>query len=770
MQTETKKNNENLIEFQATFIKYIFNSDNFQVCAMSVDSNKYPNIKINQYGNISITGDLPELIPNVAYSIKAKLEQGKYDSYKVVAISSNTPQTKESVMNFLSEILTINQAEVLFQYYPDIIDRVKNHNLDDIDLSKLKGIKDKTFKKIVEKIEQNYCLMDLIGEFKGYLTLSMIKKIYNKYNSIDLLKKKIKQNPYKCLCDLAGVGFKTADKILLSLEKLSKDNINQGQAPIIDFEFNLITSENRCLASIKSVLQKNEENGNTTMILADLRTECLKLTPECIEHFGKAMQDNDIYYDKEKMIACLQSTYNTELYIAQTIAEQLKVKQQIDYDLSEFKIIDNCELSDEQIQSLQNLLENKVSILNGAAGVGKSFTTQALIKMLDKYHQSYLLLAPTGKASKVIAEYTHRPASTIHRGLGYSPQEGWGYNKTHKLPYDVIIVDEFSMVDIFLMKHLLEAIDFTTTKLLLIGDNCQLPSVSCGNLLHDFMMCKLIPTTTLTKVFRYGEGGLMTVATDTRNCKQYLDKNMSHKTTCFGNNKDYIFTDMVNENIPDYIVTLYQKILSKDYHIKDIQVLVAQKKGNCGVINLNNEIQKAVNRNCHTTQGIKYGDVTYYKDDIVIQIQNNYKAKIDKQYWTVNEKDNYDRNGEEPTAFIANGETGVVKYVCSTYMVIDFDGVYIRYEKGELSNINLGYVITIHKSQGSSSKIVILATPSSHFYMLNSNLIYVGQTRTKERCFHIGSYSSINKSIKKKANFERHTLMQSLIKQCYVQN
>lgn len=328
---------------------------------------------------------------------------------------------------------------------------------------------------------------------------------------------------------------------------------------------------------------------------------------------------------------------------------------------------------------------------------------------------------------------------------------------------DIVIIDEFSMVDIQLFKRVIDAVDFNTTKLLLIGDNAQLPSVSCGNLLHDFMETKLIPTTTLTKVFRYGEGGLMKVATDVRFCEPYLTSSMKSKMTTFGDNKDYTFVDLPSEVIPQNVVGLYKKLLEKGYSIDDIQVLTAKNVGNCGTVVLNNMIQKVANPNYGSEVFMKVGDTTYFEGDLVIQKVNNYKAELDLQHLSEWEKDMYSASEDVPTAFIANGETGIVREIYKSYCIIEFDGVFVKYYRADMQMISLGYSITIHKSQGSSIKIVILCTPQSHIYMLNSNLLYVGLTRMKEGCYHLGALNSINQAVKKKANLTRHTHMQELL-------
>lgn len=751
-------------KFSGKVVRCTYDTPDFRIFALDVDSKKYPDIKKNKYNNVTILGELHELTVGVTYEISAVEQLGKYGmSYKVLNIKRDVPTTEEDMYLFLSEILTPNQAKVLYENYPDIVQRVKENRLDDIDFNKLKGIKEYTFGVIKRKIIENFCLADLVVEFQGFLNLSMIKKIYAKYTSIEKLKEKLAQDPYKCLCGLAGVGFKTADGILLDMEKASKANIEKGKKPIIEFKSDLRTSPERCLSCLLYMLEENENNGHTKMNLADLRAEMMKLVPACANHFVTAVKADEIHYNKDTMDVALSRTYNLEHKIAQTILYVLHTKKdEWDCDIEKYRIVNGSTLSDEQMGAVANVCKYPISILNGAGGTGKSFSTQAVINMLKDHHKTFRLFSPTGKAAKVLADYTKENATTIHRGLGYTPM-GWGYNQEHKIMCDIVIIDEFSMVDIQLFKRVIDAVDFNTTKLLLIGDNAQLPSVSCGNLLHDFMETKLIPTTTLTKVFRYGEGGLMKVATDVRFCEPYLTSSMKSKMTTFGDNKDYTFVDLPSEVIPQNVVGLYKKLLEKGYSIDDIQVLTAKNVGDCGTVVLNNMIQKVANPNYGSEVFMKVGDTTYFEGDLVIQKVNNYKAELDLQHLSEWEKDMYSASEDVPTAFIANGETGIVREIYKSYCIIEFDGVFVKYYRADMQMISLGYSITIHKSQGSSIKIVILCTPQSHIYMLNSNLLYVGLTRMKEGCYHLGALNSINQAVKKKANLTRHTHMQELL-------
>ncbi len=738
-------------KFKGVIIKCTYNTPDYKIYAVDVSKKDYPDIKQNKYGNVGIVGELSDLTLGVEYEITAEEQVNKYGtSYKVINIKRDMPTTAEGTYLFLSEILTENQAKVLVENYPNIIQKVKDNDLDDIDLSRLKGIGEKTFEIIKDKIITNFALMDLVIEFKNVLSMSIIKKIYDEYSSIDKLKEKLRSQPYTTLTRISRIGFKTADSIILQLQKEN----------IIDFEYDIKTSPDRCLSCILYILEENENEGHTNMNLANLRQQCLKLVPMCANHFVDVIKDDNIYYNKEDMTVALRKTYETEKYIADTILANIHNTNNVwNYDIQKYRAVGEFELSDEQLQILEVVCKNNIAILNGFAGSGKTASTQGLIKMLKDNDKSFTLLSPTGRAAKVLHENTNEPASTIHRGLGYIPPNNWTYNSEQKLFCDIVIVDEFSMVDIWLFKRLLDAIDFKYTKLLIIGDNAQLPSVSCGNLLHDFMEANIIPTVTLNKIFRYSSGGLMRVATDTRCCKEYLTKDMKAKATTFGDNQDYMFIDLASELIPKNVVALYKKLLDNGSSIEDIQVLTAKNVGDCGSVVLNNMIQRVANRNYGSEVNMKVGDTTYYEGDLILQTVNNYNAELAK------DENDMDWFEDEPeTAFVANGETAIVEEIYNTYIIANFNGIRVKYYRNDMNMVKLGYCISIHKSQGGGFKKVILCTPQSHIFMLNSNLLYVGLTRMKEKLYHLGSLQSVNQAVKKKANLVRHTFMQKLLK------
>ena len=745
--------NDKVLKFRGKIIRKVYANEDYRVYGVEIDKASYPELKLNRYGNITIVGDIGDLTFNVDYNITAKEENTKNGiSYRVLNITRKKPTTIEDSFTFLSEVITEKQAKTLLDVYPNIIQKVINNDLDDIDFNKTNGIKEKTFEKIKNKIIDNICLAELVTEFKGYLSLSIIRKIYNKYPSVQSLKSKLKSNPYKCLCGLGGVGFKTADSILLEIEKVSNNNINNGKDPIIVFDKSLIESEERCLACVLYLLEENESNGHTKMNLADLRKEVLKTTPECLDKFVHCIKDDSIYYDKKTMDVALAKTYNLEKYIAKQIKYGLSVNRKWDIDYTKYTESGGNKLTDEQESVLKYLCDNNVIILNGSAGSGKSATTSSIINMLSDNNKTVTIFAPTGRASKISKSYTGLNAKTIHRGLGFMPPNSWTYNLNNKLNYDVIIIDEFSMCGLDLFGRLIDAIDFNKTKLLLVGDAAQLPSVSAGNLMRDFINSKKIPMVTLTKIFRYNSSGIINVATDIRMGKQYLPKTKDNMININGN-KDYTFIKSSNENTLKSVVALYKKLLNNGCKVEDIQVLSSYNKGDYGTVNINNKLQRIANKNYGSENNIKVGETTYYVDDIIIQKSNNYKAIV-----------NNDAFSDDITTFISNGECGKIIDINNDVAVIDFDGTEILYTKSDLINVRLGYSISIHSSQGGSIKIPILVTPKSHTFMLNSNLLYVGITRATQQVYHIGDIFTVNNACLKREDFNRNTFMEDFLK------
>ena len=736
--------------FTGTIIREIYMSDNWKIYAVNVDKEQYPLIKHTKYGDCSVCGDIHSLTPGEEYNFTCIEQSTKYGySYKILNITKDKPKNESDVYTFLQEFLTFNQASELYREYPTIIDMVLNG--EKVDLSKLHGIGEKTFNNIKSKIIDNYKLFDIVAEYGGILTLSMIKKLYNEFSSVEKLRTALQNKPYSSLTKISGIGFKTADALLLQLESEGK----------IKFSFDLKTSKERCLACIMYFLEDNEiSNGNTKMSLLDLRKHVMTLTPACSHYFIDCIKENNdkIYINTDTADIALRHTYKTEEDIAYIIKDALKKNYKWFIDWKSYKDKGEYVLSDEQLKALELICNNQIAILCGFAGSGKTATTNTLIQMLMDNNKTFMLLSPTGRAAKVLSSYTKMPASTIHRGYGYRPGEGWGYNSENKVPHDIVIVDESSMCDVFLFWRLLDGINFSRTKLFIIGDAAQLCSVGPGNVLNDLINSKIIPSVFLTKIFRYNEGGLMQAATDTRNCKVYL-KQASNIPVMLGKNKDYIFWNCDKEQMITNLSKLYSQLLEQGYNPSDIMILDAQNKGPYGTVAINNIIQKIANKNYGSKNCLNIGDTTFYEGDLVMQTVNNYKSPV---YLEDSEYDFF--NEEEKFTLIANGETGVIKEINKYYVIIDFDGTLIQYSNGDMKDIMLSYSCSTHRSQGGSARIIIFLSCSSHTFMLNSNLLYVGLTRTKERCFHLGNLGTVNRAIKIKENLKRKTFLEDLLK------
>ena len=761
---------EEMIEFSCRASRKVFSGDNYKVYGVEVDELLYPQVEINQYGNATITGNFHELGIGIQYYVKAIPEETRYGtSYKVQNIKRDKPTSLEATQEFLMEILVESQAKEILRVYPNIVDKVINNDLDDIDLRKLHNIGEYRFNLIKEKIIDNFALVDLVDKFQGTLTLPMIKALYTKYPSVEKIMIELKKDPYNCLCAINRVGFKTADSLLAEIERVSNENIKNGKEPIIDFGYDLKTSKQRCKACIMYLLEENETNGNTYMDIKELKSQSDKLAPACKDHFADVIKDDiDIKFDKDIMGVSLSKTYEMELYVAKRIKEAMLLlaneittkaknkdyKSSIMWDIDYSNYISKFNLTEEQGKALEYMCKYNLFVLNGFGGSGKSYTSSAVIQMLIENGKKVTLLAPTGRASKILSEYAKYPASTVHRGLAYMPPN-WGYNEENKLITDVVIVDETSMLDINLTEKIFKAIDLSRTKIMFIGDSAQLPSVGCGNVLHDIITSKLVPVATLTKIFRYGVGGVLTVATKIRNQERFITDDK--KPTVIGEDKGYMFFPTEQQFILKKVKQMYQKLIDMGNKPENIMVLSAYNKGEFGTMALNSLTQPIANKNYGSNTEFTTGETTYYLGDLVMQTVNNYKAII---YNT--------SHADCPMqTFIPNGEIGMVVEIIKNkgqeYIVIQFDNDRVIYTKADVNMLKLAYSIGIHKSQGGSADIVMLVSPKAHTYMLNSNLLYVGVTRAKKACYHFGEINTINLALTKKENYNRKTMLKSFI-------
>ena len=741
-----------IVEFIGRVIRQTYSSENYKMYAVDVDRDKYPDIKFTVYGNAIIGGNLHSLTCDAEYYIKAEEKNGaKGYKYEVQNIRKTDLKNENDVYIFLQEILTFNQASELYKNYPNIVDLVVSGRSNEVDLNKLHGIKQYTFNIIKDKIIENYALFDLIAEFKGVMTISMMKRLYDKYPSIEKIRIEMRNHPYKCLCGLSRVGFKTADVLLLEMEK-------QG---VVKFAYDLRSSKERCYACMLYFLEENQtNNGNTKMNLLDLRKQVDKLTPACVHNFVDCIKENekDIYYNIETMDIALRKTYELEKFVANELVRRL-INNKWYFNVNKYRNVDGIDLSDEQMGLLKSVCENNITVLTAPAGAGKSFSTKALINMMKDNDKTFLLASPTGKAAKRLSEYTGEIARTIHRTLCF--QNGvFTKNEEDQLDADLVLLDEVGMTDIWLFAQLLKAIP-DRTKIVLVGDKYQLNSIGCGALLRDLISTDFIPQVNFTKIFRMGKGGVLTACTYVRENHKFITEN---KLTQLGEDKSYTFIPIDPDHMNNKIVELYKELLKK-YSSKDITVISSYNVGKNGCLILNQLLHPIANPNANeNNEYVKVKqdklDVCYYVGDSVISNVNNYQARIYLGDMITDE-----------TCFVTNGSQGYVTKVfstgCQKGLVINFDGVEVYYSYGDLSMIKHGFAVSVHKMQGSQNKIIIFCCPSSHVYFLSNNMLYTAISRAEKYVFHFSDEHTINVAMKKSDSEKRQTMLGNLLRKIY---
>lgn len=710
----------------------------------------YPNdscldkVILSDYGNITIKGELPSMVEGKEYELEVEFEKkGKYESYVVKRFLNNPMDMNENEsFNFLSELTGDKLAENILKTYPNFVKMIIKGKENEVDTSRVYGLGETTLKRIVEKINNNIMFFNIINEYKEYeLTLNQIQKIYDAFNSFDLLKEKMDENPYQCLVSIGGIGFKTADLKILNKNK------------------SLANSKYRMTECIIYILEQNEEKGNTWIKTNELYSECSKTTPQCMKEFKGVLEHNDrIHFDKEGKKIAKKQTYLCEKEIAEKLLEIANEPRVYDINYSEYKLVEEFKLTKDQQLSLEYACKYNLFILAGFAGGGKTFSTNALLNMLDDNKYSYVLFAPTGKASKNFYQNTNRPASTIHRGLAFNPSEGFTFNENNKLPYDYIIIDEATMIDVFLMRSLLRAIDRKRSKLIFICDPAQIPSVGCGNCMQDIINCGIFPIIFLDKVFRYKDGGLAKIATETRNGKEFLIGDGVQK---FGD--DFIFVPTSKDTLTEKILTAYKKMQEKGGTVDDIIIISAYNVGEHGTYKINSLIQDLINPsngNMELSYVRQKFEIKFRVNDRVMQIVNNYQAPLFEHEDQVKK--------EESLTEIFNGDDGKIVKIGKNkkdapYMVVDFNGQLILYKNDDIRNLILGYAISGHRSQGSGYNYVIVITPPTHKFFLNRNLLYVMYTRTKKFIYNIGTVDTIENALSKSENLNRKTYLKELL-------
>lgn len=551
------------------------------------------------------------------------------------------------------------------------------------------------------------------------ISYNLAMKIYKLYggDTIDI----IKTNPYKLVDDISGVGFTMADNMARNMQIVSNSSfrISAGISHILNYE--------------------SEFNGHTSLKLNYLVQKVSKLLKvKSDDVHGQIKKDSlagklFIVLINDEEYVYKNSLYKAEKYIAMALKQKKDSEYTFDVDMDE----DLSAFSHEQQIAINEAFKNMLLVITGGPGTGKTTIINAIKKILNKNDLSYTMLAPTGRAAKRIQESTGDEAYTIHRLLGIKPDENIGeYNEENPVDKDYIIVDEMSMVDIYLMKSLLSAIA-PTTALILVGDSNQLPSVGPGNVLSDIIDTD-IKTIRLKKIFRQGLESNIIVNAHKINNGEYPIVNESGKDFFFieadRNNFNSILSNLVNERLPKFYG------LDK---IKDIQILCPSKKTLWGATSINENIQSILNT---STIELKINDRVFKKNDKVMQIRNNYDL--------VSENSITDAEG------VYNGDIGFINKIDKEEERLEiefYDGSIVNYKKEDIKDLDLSYAITIHKSQGSEFECVIIPMMQVAPMLLTRNLLYTGVTRAKKLVVLVGEKRIIKKMVDNNISNKRYT-------------
>lgn len=629
-------------------------------------------------------------------------------------------------------------------------------------LAQIKGISLKKAQDIAIQFREKTELRDAMVFLGKYdLSPQLAVKIFEEYGNE--LYEIIKTNPYRIAEDVSGVGFKTADAIAV------KSGIG------MDSEF-------RCRAAIIYTLSQSAGVGHIYVPKKSLFYKvCELLTPDR-GYMGQAFYDEQVEYLPEEVFSNQLTDllierkvvvkvideeevvydgrlYHMELDIARMLLE-LNVTEQIDTirlesDLREVEKSESITLDDMQAEAVRIAAKNGFTIITGGPGTGKTTIIHAIIRYYETMGAELLLAAPTGRAAKRITETSGYPAQTIHRLLEISgdvANEGgfrFERNETNPLEADVIIVDEASMIDTYLMHALLKAI-FPGTHLILVGDENQLPSVGPGNVLKDIIGAGCFKVSRLTKIFRQDENSDIVINAHKINRGEAL--------TIDKKSKDFFMlqrgqiqsvTDevctLVKDNLPGYVGA----------EARDIQVLTPMRRGELGVENLNPLLQNLLNpADSSKREKIAHGNI-FREGDKVMQIKNDYNLE-----WNIYS----DKGGfaKDSGLGVFNGDMGVITQVndyAQTVTVLFDDNKRVEYPYSSLDELELAYAITVHKSQGSEYPAVVIPILSGPRILLNRNLLYTAVTRAKQCVVLVGSANMVGQMI---ANCESQKRYSSL--------
>ncbi len=590
-------------------------------------------------------------------------------------------------------------------------------------LLEVKGIGKKSYKSIVQGWAEHRGIRELMIFLQPYgITANYAVRMYRHYGPEALAI--IQENPYRMAMDIRGIGFISADKAAQKLG-FSKDNPLRAQAALL------------------YTLTKCNDDGHVYMpqeTLVTITSERLEIPYDLAEEAIHTLEEQERIVCEEmqgEMGIFLGRYYHCEskiaYYLKRLLSSPKSVRFENVHNLVHTVIAGlSIDLAPEQEEAVLMAAQSKVMVLTGGPGTGKTTIIKAIIQLFAMVKAKILLAAPTGRAAKRMAEATEREAKTIHRLLEYNPgEDGFARNEDNPLACSLLIVDEASMMDTMLFYHLLKAAPLGAT-IVLVGDVHQLPSVGPGNVLKDIIASQAVPVVELTEIFR-------------QSAQSEIIRNahlINHgEVPSLESNKDRL-TDFyfIRQSNPEQVAAMVADLVKNHiprrfglHAIEDIQVLTPMHKGAVGSENLNTLLQASLMP--QRSEKIQRGEKTFYLDDKVMQIRNNY------------DKD------------VFNGDIGriVVLDAEKRQLTVRFDERNVPYEFEELDEIISAYAISIHKSQGSEYPAVVIPLMMQHYMLLQRNLVYTGITRGKKLVVLVGESKALHMAVNNNRTHKRHT-------------
>ena len=679
---------------------------------------------------VTFTGYFADLNEDDMYCFYGKtVDHPRYGiQFEVTNYERLKPDDVDGLVEFLSSDLFKGVGEKLAK---SIVDTLGQNVLDEIlkDESCLLLVPKMTSKK-AHSIYETLCNYEESHQITVYLSnlgfnIKDALSIYNLYKKETIIK--LENNPY-CLIDDELSTFPKVDEIAFkfNVEELDERRI---KACIIYVMNNILFTNSDTYLFYEEIYE-----GVLNYLKMDLNEDDFKsYLDELIQERKVCFLDNKYY---------IRDMYDAEVNISRDISyllnQKVKKNSKISYCIEELENNHNIKYNDKQKEAITKALENNITIITGGPGTGKTTIIKAICEIYQMlYEYDYetatnkiALLAPTGRASKRMSESTLMPAFTIHKFLKWNKETNeFSVNEFNKDTHHLIIVDEFSMVDLLLFDNLLKGLT-RNIKLVIVGDHNQLPSVGCGNVLKDLIESEFIDTVFLEHLYRQDENSyITTLALEIKNnelSENFLDTK-----------SDYTFLKCNSYSIVENLKKLCFQLIEKGYDYKRVQIMAPLYASVNGIDNLNKELQEIFNPFDSTKNEIKYGEVIYRENDKVLQLVNI------------------------PEDNVSNGDIGVIKSITKedkkTFIYIDFDGNLVKYESKDLNRIKHGYVISIHKSQGSEFELCVILMANNYKRMLYRKLIYTAITRAKKKLIIIGDVEAFVYSVNNINEKERKT-------------